>query len=254
MSRAQRNQLEDNTQVREETLTQWDTATTLFDKLREKYNALSDELEDSQKHAAELEEKVLKYRQTIRQLSSTRKTRKIPTPPMLTDGLDPPWEEWYRKIINKLEVNHDHYQNERAKVIYVLSCLGGKAFDSTLGRQAETSIDQFTTAVEVLRDLKKFCDREASNRRNHMTPLHLDEHQLEENERESVQPMLHPIGEENEGGAMRRMFNPIGEVNEQEALAVREIYRAMGEEHERKDVEETFYPIGLGRGVYWRGT
>ena len=40
-------------------------------------------------------------------------------PPLFTDGKDPSIEQWLSKMRGKFEINWDHYQSERSKLIYV---------------------------------------------------------------------------------------------------------------------------------------
>ncbi|OJD10369.1 hypothetical protein ACJ73_09822 [Blastomyces percursus] len=52
---------------------------------------------------------------------------KLPDPPLLTDGKDPKFEDWYSKMKGKLEGNADHYTTEALRMAYVESRTGGNA-------------------------------------------------------------------------------------------------------------------------------
>ncbi|KAK4095659.1 hypothetical protein N658DRAFT_528287 [Parathielavia hyrcaniae] len=61
---------------------------------------------------------------------TAEKSTKIPDPPIFYNERDrdtEEFEQWYRDIKNKLEVNGDHFRNDRARQAYVESRLGGKA-------------------------------------------------------------------------------------------------------------------------------
>ena len=54
------------------------------------------------------------------QISSTvgKLTKARSDPPLFTDGKDPSIDQWLSKMRGKFEINWDHYQSERSKLIY----------------------------------------------------------------------------------------------------------------------------------------
>ncbi|KAK4182008.1 hypothetical protein QBC35DRAFT_457742, partial [Podospora australis] len=60
----------------------------------------------------------------------TKKSTKLPDPEPFTNekGKDSPtFDVWYRQMINKVEVNRDHFANDRALLAYIESRIRGKA-------------------------------------------------------------------------------------------------------------------------------
>ncbi|KAK4181973.1 hypothetical protein QBC35DRAFT_370465, partial [Podospora australis] len=58
------------------------------------------------------------------------KTTKLPDPEPFTNekGKDSPtFDVWYRQMVNKVEVNRDHFANDRALLAYIESRIRGKA-------------------------------------------------------------------------------------------------------------------------------
>lgn len=85
-----------------------------------------------------------------------RRTPKLPDVDVLTDGkANPTWEEWIQKIHDKLEVNHDYFESERAKIAYICSRTSGKAASVLYARRRRDSKHPYTTAEEVIADLTR---------------------------------------------------------------------------------------------------
>ena len=83
-----------------------------------------------------------------------KRTPKLPDVDTLTDGkASPTWEEWIQKFHDKLEVNHDHFENERAKIAYV--CSRTSAASVLYARRRKDSKNPYTTAEEVIADLTR---------------------------------------------------------------------------------------------------
>jgi hypothetical protein len=58
---------------------------------------------------------------------SHQKSTRIPDPPILTDGVEPAYEDWNIKMKMKLEANLDHFPTLALQMGYIQSRLGGKA-------------------------------------------------------------------------------------------------------------------------------
>ena len=56
----------------------------------------------------------------------TKRSQKVPDPPLFTevDG-EVSLEDWIQRVWDKLTINQDHYVDDNAKAIYVVSCTGG---------------------------------------------------------------------------------------------------------------------------------
>ena len=84
---------------------------------------------------------------------TTKKSTKIPDPPILTDGKNPTFEGWLLKVKNKLKVNADHFADEDAKIAYVQLLTDGEASQHIQPRLEDDAIDPYTTYAEVLSHL-----------------------------------------------------------------------------------------------------
>ncbi|OJD10397.1 hypothetical protein ACJ73_09811, partial [Blastomyces percursus] len=87
-------------------------------------------------------------------LDRLQRSVKLPDPPLLTDGKDPKFEDWYSKMRGKLEGNADHYTTEALRMTYVESRTGGDAADHLKPRLRDGSPNKFQTAKEMLDCLK----------------------------------------------------------------------------------------------------
>lgn len=125
---------------------------TEVQQLREEdFTDLQDEV-----FALKQENKDLKKKQRTQSQPEVTKERlspKSPDPPMFTDGVDPKWDEWHIKIMEKLDVNADHYPTESKKLIYTLSRIGGKAGEITYNRRRKGAEDPYRTLDELLDEL-----------------------------------------------------------------------------------------------------
>jgi len=82
-------------------------------------------------------------------------SKKLPDPPILTDGKDPTFESWKLQMRDKLRVNADHFPTEEARMAYVFSRTGGGplgrgAQDHLRARYEEDSEDPFKTDHEMI--------------------------------------------------------------------------------------------------------
>ena len=94
---------------------------------------------------------------------SSKRSPRLPDVDTLTDGKglgkgEPTWEEWIHKIHDKLEVNHDHFENERAKIAYVCGRTAGKAASYLYARRRRESKNPYTAVAQVLEDLTRNFD------------------------------------------------------------------------------------------------
>ena len=101
-----------------------------------------------------------------------KRTPRLPDVDVLTDGKEKPsWEEWIHKIHDKLEVNHDHFENERAKIAYVCGRTSGKAAAHLYARRRRESKNPYLTVDEVLADLTRNFD-DPDRRKNAVRDYH----------------------------------------------------------------------------------
>ena len=103
------------------------------------------------------------------------KTTRIPDPDLFTDGKNPTWDDWSNKILDKLQINHDHYPTERSQILYIFNRLGGDAAKMVKNRRQINSPNAYLTVVDVITDLAETyedIDRRANASREYNAMRH----------------------------------------------------------------------------------
>ena len=83
---------------------------------------------------------------------SSKKSSKLPDPPVLTDGKDPKFDSWLLAMEDKLSVNNDHYPTGATQIAYVRSRTGGKAAEHVISRSQGQNA--YRSAKEIFEHLK----------------------------------------------------------------------------------------------------
>ena len=169
--------------------------TQSLDALHTLYSDLEAQLQQANADVAAAKEQTSKWRAKVRELEEevqqldsaalarrlpkdlTKKSAKQPDPPIFVDGVDPTWDDWSAKIREKLRVNADHFQTEDARVVYVLSRLGGQAVTYTYHRRERGTTNPYISYEEVLDELAETyedTDRLENARRDLMKLQMLD--------------------------------------------------------------------------------
>ena len=91
---------------------------------------------------------------TARQSQHTFRSAKVKDVPTLTNGINPTWTEWRRKIIYKLHANRDHFVDEEDKLGYALGCIGGHADELCEYRYAQGTEHPFLSVDDLLDHLE----------------------------------------------------------------------------------------------------
>jgi hypothetical protein len=94
---------------------------------------------------------------------SSRST-KFPDPPMLSDGKNPRFEDWYTKIKHKLQANSDHYPDEQSKIAYIYSRTEGDAAQHLFPRMRDDATP--FSSVQDVYDLLKSIYLDPNHVRN----------------------------------------------------------------------------------------
>jgi hypothetical protein len=84
----------------------------------------------------------------------TKKSTKIPDPPILTDGKEPKFEDWLLRIKDKLAANEDHYPTAALRLAYVKSRCGGRAPEHLITQSRDEALNKYANAIDVLDHLK----------------------------------------------------------------------------------------------------
>lgn len=93
--------------------------------------------------------------------SGGQRSEKVPDPPIFRndDDDDEDFEQWYRDMENKLEVNSDRYQNDKARQTYIESRLGGKVKRDLAPYLRSGHPDPINTSAKLLTHLwEQYCD------------------------------------------------------------------------------------------------
>lgn len=82
--------------------------------------------------------------------SKNPRTAKINDATPLSDGTQPTFEYWQLQILGKFEVNHDHFENEAARMYYVFNRTEGDAQKHLYVRYRPGCDNRFQTAQDML--------------------------------------------------------------------------------------------------------
>ncbi len=96
--------------------------------------------------------------EALAQRTASSRSAKVADPPLLTDGTDPTFDNWKLQLRDKLEVNEDHFPNNRARMAYVFGRTGGDAQTHLRPRYAEESADPFTSEEEMINHLSSIYE------------------------------------------------------------------------------------------------
>jgi hypothetical protein len=153
------NAKEQGTQLGSESEATAEEVTTLREALRNKDNALLTLAEERDRYRDAFAIQALDV-QTGRSVwnspapEATKKSTKIPDPPILTDGKDPKFEDWLLRIKDKLAANEDHYPTPSLRLAYVKSRCGGRAAEHLITRSRDEALNKYTDSIDVLDHLK----------------------------------------------------------------------------------------------------
>lgn len=86
-----------------------------------------------------------------------RRSEKTPNIEVLSDGIDPTFKQWQASIQDRLEINSDHYRNERARMALVWGHSTGLAKEYLEPRYlSDDPTDRFVDAEEMIALLKSY--------------------------------------------------------------------------------------------------
>ena len=85
---------------------------------------------------------------------TSRKTTKIPDPPMLTDGKEPQFNDWLLLMSQKLAANADHFNTSQLRLAYVASRCEGKARKHITPRMRDDAMSPYSNSKDMFDHLK----------------------------------------------------------------------------------------------------
>ena len=82
--------------------------------------------------------------------SSSKKSIKLPPPPVFSGGESPTWEVWLSAVQEVLSVNADHYPTADAQIAFICNRVEDKAAEHIQSRRGLGNPDRFTDPNEIL--------------------------------------------------------------------------------------------------------
>jgi hypothetical protein len=123
------------------------------ERLRAKLATQADRTQSPTQTAPELVAVLEALMQQLRQSPPTdrlHRSAKISDPPVLTDGVNPTFDNWKIQLQDKLKVNTDHFPTEEARKAFVFACTGGDAQTHLRPRYSDDSVDPFLLAKDMI--------------------------------------------------------------------------------------------------------
>jgi hypothetical protein len=100
---------------------------------------------------------VVRYQSETPSLSKVKLSERTPTIDCLTDGKEPTFRQWQASINDRLDINSDHYQSERARMALVWGHTSGSAKEYLEPQYlSDSDSQQFRNAEEMIDLLKSF--------------------------------------------------------------------------------------------------
>ena len=81
--------------------------------------------------------------------AKSKRAAKLPGPPVYQDGSTMKYGEWQVTMKNKSSGNREHYEEESDRIVYVLSRIGGQAFEIVKARIDPEASNAFRTAEDI---------------------------------------------------------------------------------------------------------
>jgi Zinc knuckle len=102
---------------------------------------------------SELLQALRQNRQASPEIGSSRKTTKLPDPPVFTDGTDININNWLSRMRKKLRSNKDHFPTEDMKLAYAEGRIGGQAATHAEERFKEDATEPYETVEDLFEHL-----------------------------------------------------------------------------------------------------
>ncbi len=100
----------------------------------------------------------------------SKRSQKLSNSSLFTDEKESIWNDWQEKIRNKLEINVDHFDNDRAILVYIHSCFSEDAVKVILVRRQRDSLNSYSMINDLLNELAQLyndSDKEINFRREY---------------------------------------------------------------------------------------
>ncbi len=90
--------------------------------------------------------------------NSFKRFQKLLNSSLFTDEKESIWDDWQEKICNKLEINVNHFNNDKAILVYIHSWISKDAVKVTLVRRQRDSLNFYSMINDLLDELAQLYD------------------------------------------------------------------------------------------------
>ncbi len=87
-----------------------------------------------------------------------KRSQKLSNSSLFTDEKESIWNDWQEKICNKLEINVDHFDNDRAILVYIHFQISKDAVKVTLVKHQRDSLNFYSMINNLLNELAQLYD------------------------------------------------------------------------------------------------
>ncbi len=87
-----------------------------------------------------------------------KRSQKLLNSSLFTDEKESIWNDWQEKIRDKLEINVDHFNNDKTILVYIHSWISEDAVKVTLVRRQQDSLNSYSTINDLLNELAQLYD------------------------------------------------------------------------------------------------
>ncbi len=137
----------------------WKTRFEKMNKVKECLNQLN---QTFQNQVTELQHQLQSFKE-VTSFSSTlfnffKRFQKLSNSSLFTNEKESIWNNWQEKIRDKLEINIDHFNNDKAILVYIHSWISEDAVKVTLVRRQQDSLNSYSTINNLLDELAQLYD------------------------------------------------------------------------------------------------
>ncbi len=87
-----------------------------------------------------------------------KRFQKLSNSSLFTDEKESIWNDWQEKIRDKLEINIDHFNNDKAILVYIHSWISEDAVKVTLVKHQQDSLNSYSMINDLLDELAQLYD------------------------------------------------------------------------------------------------
>ncbi len=137
----------------------WKTRFEKIDRAKKRLNQLNQTLQNK---LTEAQHHLRVTRDVISLISIlftfSKRSQKLSNSFLFTDEKESIWNDWQEKIRDKLEINIDHFDNDRIILVYIHSWISEDAVKVTLVRRQRDSLNFYSTIDDLLDELAQLYD------------------------------------------------------------------------------------------------